>query len=76
MDFVPSTNLPPRGGSSAGGGVKVLCEGVGDVEGPAPGDCGSSRPCLVYVSGRGATTTDSGANGPCFAGDEMLVPEV
>jgi len=49
MDLVPSTNLPPRGGpSSANGGANVICEGVGE-EGPAPGDCGGSGPCLLYV---------------------------
>lgn len=37
IDFVPSTNLPPRGGpSSSGGFANVICEGD---EGPAPADC-------------------------------------
>lgn len=50
IDFVPSINLPPRGGpSSIGGGAKLTCEGAGDVEGPAPGDCGGIGLCLVYI---------------------------
>lgn len=39
IDLVPSTNRPPRGGSSRDGLANTIWLGAGD-EGPAPGLCG------------------------------------
>lgn len=47
IDFVPSTNRPPRGGSSSDGRANVIWWGPAE-EGPAPGDCGGND-CLANV---------------------------
>ena len=62
IDFVSSTRRPPRGGPSMSGGAKDGCEGAGDDEGPAPGDCG----------GRGGRTGDGmPADGRAFCGGAL-----
>lgn len=67
IDFVPSTNRPPRGGPSMRGGLNDACWGAGE-DGPAPGDCGGKDLMLAVTEAVG--DAGSGGRGEALAARE------